>query len=254
MSNTSFSLCPSQMTKIDAALVMGASLADFSSAFHGASFRLFFCLANPHESRFLIRNRLFKPRMGDVILLSPYDYHHFISRGDGFAALQLSFSPHVAERILFHALGGLSVGKHVFRLVSAAKYLSLTRENLPSLSEADFLSLLREAEESSRDIEAYLEEEPLPLLLQKSLSYLNCHYNEKVSGVFLADRYGVSPKTIDNLFRDYIGARIGEIAERLRFVKAMELTACGIECEAILSAIGVKDTTALTTLIKKYQK
>lgn len=254
MSNTSFSLCAPQTRKINTALVTGASLADFSSAFHGASFCLFFCLANPHESRFLIRNRLFTPRMGDVILLSPYDYHHFISRGDGFAALRLTFSPHTAERLLFHALGGLSVGKHVLRLVSAAKYLSLTEESLQALSDTDCLALLREAEESSADTAAYVDGDPLPLLLQKSLSYLVCHYNEKVSGVFLADRYGVSPKTVDNLFRDYIGVRIGEIAERLRFVKAMELTACGIECETILSAIGVKDTTALTALIKKYQK
>lgn len=236
------------------AFVTDVSLSEGFVSFDGASYLLALCIANRDESRLLIRNHLFTPRMGDVILLSPYDYHRFIPRGEGFAALCLSFPPHVAEGLLFHATGRLSVGKHLFCLRSAAKYLSLSKEKLLALSEEDLVSLLREAEESSADVAAYLDEEPLPLLLRKSLSYLNCHYNEKVSGVFLANRYGVSPKTIDNLFHEYIGARVGEIAERLRFIKAVELTACGIEPEAICTAIGVKDPKALSALIKKYQK
>ena len=236
------------------AFVTDVSLSESFVSFDDASYLLALCIANRDESRLLIRNHLFTPRMGDVILLSPYDYHRFIPRGEGFTALCLSFPPALAERLLFHATGRLSVGKHLFRLHSASKYLSLSAENLQALAEEDLLSLLREAEESSRDIEAYLDEEPLPLLLQKSLSYLNCHYNEKVSGVFLANRYGVSPKTIDTLFHDYLGVRIGEIAEGLRFLKAKELTACGIDTEAICTAIGVKDPKALSALIKKYQK
>ncbi|MBO7171224.1 MAG: hypothetical protein J6W28_08625, partial [Clostridia bacterium] len=143
--------------------------------------------------------------------------------------------------------------KHVFRLKSAIKYLSLYNEKESFLSEDDLLLLLREAEESSADSDAYLPEEPLPLLLQKSLSYLNCHYGERVSGVFLADRYEVSTKTIDNLFRDYIGLRIGEIADELRALKALELIACGIETEAICATVGVRDADALSALIKKFQ-
>ena len=238
---------------VHASLVTGSALSDASLSTNAASYRLTLCLANSSESRFLIRNRLFTPRMGDVMLSAPYDLQHFIARGEGFEALRLAFPPSVAEEMLFHTTGRLTAGKHVFRLRSAAKYLSLSKESLSSLDAEALLSLLRETEESGADAEAYLAEVPLPLLLQKSLSYLNCHYNEPVSGVFLANRYEVSAKTIDNLFRDYVGLRVGEIAERLRLLKALELMDCGIETEAILSTVGVRDADALSALLKKFQ-
>ena len=150
---------------VHAALVPCSALSDVSFSANAASYRLTLCLANPSESHVLIRNRLFTPRMGDVILSAPYDLQHFIARGKGFEALLLTFSPSVAEQMLFHATGRLIAGKHVFRLNSAAKYLSLSREGLSSLDAEALLSLLRETEESGSDAEAYLAEDPLPLLL-----------------------------------------------------------------------------------------
>ena len=118
---------------------------------------------------------------------------------------------------------------------------------------ATCLSLLTDLEQSSKTEKNFNEEEPIPLLLQRSLVFLFSERNQKASGVNLAARYGVSARTVDNLFHEHLGITVGQLSERLRYVKLLELSACGLADEKIAEALGFKNIRTLRDLKRKYK-
>lgn len=249
---SSFSFPPLPSFRLDASLEDAASLTDFRRSFQNGSYLVALCTQGNENTRLLIHNRMYIPRTGDVILVPPYLYQHFVRVEGGYRQFRLTFPPEIAEVLCPGAVFAAQNGRYVFHLNSAEKYYPILKAAEHSFSLTKCLSLLIEIEESSKNKDGFKESEPLPLLLQKSLSYLLCHPAEHVSSAFLAARYEVSNKTIESLFRRHLGVTVGRLAEHLRYAKATELLSCGLPLTSVLATVGLKDKRALTALLKKY--
>lgn len=225
----------------------------FDNNFCDERYLLAICAENRNCDKLLVHRRLFVPRVGDAILIPPYEYHQHCGAGMGYRDIRLHLDPKIVEMLCPNAIACAQIGKNVFRLNSAAKYLSVLEEKDTSFSLATCLSLLTDLEKSSKSEENFNEEEPIPLLLQRSLVFLFSERNQKASGVSLAARYGVSARTVDNLFHEHLGITVGQLSERLRYVKLLELTACGLTDEKIAEALGFKNIRALRDLKRKYK-
>ncbi len=224
----------------------------FGQSFQEGRYLLAICTENRNRHRLLVHRRLFTPHIGDAILVPPYEYHRLCGTGTGYRDTRLYLDPEIVELLCPSAIACAQKGKNVFHLNSAVKYFDILDKIEPSLSLAACLSLLTDLEQSSKTEKNFSEEEPLPLLLQRSLAFLFSEFGQKASGASLASRYGVSTRTIDNLFRAYLGITVGQLSEKLRYAKLLELTACGISAERIVEALGFKDIRALRDLKRKY--
>ena len=228
------------------------TLSNFGHSFQNEHYLLSFCVKNDGESGFLVRNRLFIPHPGDALLISSFDYQHFIHKGGEFREARLYLPPEIMETLCPCCVSNMCERKHLLRFDAMQKYTFLSEDINADMPLLHLLLLLSELEERAAIRSLLYDSSPLPLVLQKALYHLLHHYNEKASGTSLASVLGVSTKTVDEQFRTYLGITVGHLSERLRYVKAAELAACGIPRQRIADAVGVADGRGLSALLRKY--
>ena len=162
MSYFSFPSLPSFQVVLER--VDGKAPSNFATGFCEGYYLLAICAENQNYDKLLVHRRLFAPRAGDAILIPPYEYHQHCGAGMGYRDIRLYLDPKIVEVLCPNAIACAQIGKNVFRLNSAAKYLSVLEEKDASFSLATCLSLLTDLEQSSKsEADLVCPREPSPV-------------------------------------------------------------------------------------------
>ena len=204
---------------------------------------------------FIVENRLYPLRRGDVIVSRPGDYHHCVYHSD---------AAHALYWILFDTKGNEALFTPLFdRLLEYGSLISPSNENrerlislcekllLPSVTEveryATFFSLISILE--STDKKSMNEPNALPHDIGAVLEYIDAHLPEPLTSEVLAQISYTSKSTLERRFSKILGMRTAAFIRKRRLLAASQLLEKGYSVLEAGQAVGYSDNS---NFIKRF--